>query len=143
MTATPVNESSVRGTDVDQLPPEQPVGPEVPGAASRIRLGPGSRYTLISTLGYVTSLAIFGVLVAVKGAEPISVYHTIISSTLLNGDALQQTVLRAIPIGLAALAVAVPARAGLINVGGEGQLIMGAVAATGIGVAIARRFPAP
>jgi ABC-type uncharacterized transport system permease subunit len=141
MTATPVNESSVRGTDVDQLAPEQPVGPEVPGAASRMRLGPGSRYTLISTLGYVTSLAIFGVLVAVKGAEPISVYHTIISSTLLNGDALQQTVLRAIPIGLAALAVAVPARAGLINVGGEGQLIMGAVAATGIGVAIGAAVP--
>ncbi len=130
MTATPVNESSVRGTDVDLNTPEQP---DLPGGLAR--LGPGSRYALISTLGYVASLAIFGVLVAVKGAEPISVYHTIIASTLLNGDALQQTALRAIPIGLAALAVAVPARAGLINVGGEGQLIMGAVAATGIGVA--------
>ncbi len=135
MTATPVNESSVPSTDVDL------VTPELPGAASRARLGPGSRYALISTLGYVAALAIFGVLVAVEGAGPISVYHTIISSTLLNGDTVAQTALRAIPIGLAALAVAVPARAGLINVGGEGQLIMGAVAATGIGVAIGGQVP--
>jgi len=141
MTATPVNESSVTRTDVDLIAPEQPARPEGPGAASRMRFGPGSRYALISTVGYAASLAIFGVLVAVKGAEPISVYHTIISSTLLNGDAVAQTALRAIPIGLAALAVAVPARAGLINVGGEGQLIMGAVAATGIGVAIGAQVP--
>ena len=52
--------------------------------------------------------------------------------------------LRAVPIALAALAVAVPARAGLVNVGGEGQLIIGAVAATGVGVSIGgQRRPAP
>ena len=64
-----------------------------------------------------------------------------VDSTLLNSNSLQQTMLRAIPIALAALAVAVPARAGLINVGGEGQLILGAVAATGIGVAIGAPRP--
>ena len=36
------------------------------------------------------------------------------------------------PIILAALAVTVPARAGLINVGGEGQLVIGGVAAAGV-----------
>jgi simple sugar transport system permease protein len=36
---------------------------------------------------------------------------------------------KSIPLILAALAVAVPARAGLVNVGGEGQLIMGGVGA--------------
>ena len=45
-----------------------------------------------------------------------------------------QILLRAVPIVLAALAVSVPARAGLVNVGGEGQLIVGAVGATGVGV---------
>ena len=35
------------------------------------------------------------------------------------------------PFVLGALAVAVPARAGLTNVGGEGQIIIGAVAACG------------
>jgi simple sugar transport system permease protein len=91
--------------------------------------------------GYVVSLAIFSVLVSLKGAGPFSVYHTMVQSTLFNSNSLQQTVLRAIPIALAALAVAVPARAGLINVGGEGQLILGAVAATGVGVAIGAHVP--
>jgi general nucleoside transport system permease protein len=99
------------------------------------------RYGIIVTVGYAVSLVVFGILVAFKGAGPISVYHTIISSTLLNSGALQQTALRAVPIALAALAVTIPARAGLINVGGEGQLIIGAVAATGIGVAIGAHVP--
>ncbi|MDT4938490.1 MAG: ral nucleoside transport system permease protein [Pseudonocardiales bacterium] len=95
------------------------------------------------TGAYLASLACFGVIVALKGANPLSVYHTMIHSTLLNGGSLQQTVLRAIPIALAALAVSVPARAGLVNVGGEGQLIVGAVAATGIGVAIGSHVVGP
>ena len=37
---------------------------------------------------------------------------------------------------LAGLAVAIPARAGLINVGGEGQLIIGGVAAAGVALAM-------
>ena len=95
------------------------------------------------TAAYLGSLIAFGVVVAIKGANPFSVYHTMVKSTILNGGSLQQTVLRAIPIALAALAVTIPARAGLVNVGGEGQLIMGAVAATGIGVAIGGHVAGP
>lgn len=47
------------------------------------------------------------------------------------------------PLILAALAVVIPARAGLVNVGGEGQLLLGAVAATGIGVAVGAASPGP
>lgn len=137
MTTTPVAVAD------DTEPGADPVGAPAPAEAKSGRFAAGSsaRYALILAAGYVISLVIFGVLVASKGADPISVYHTIVSSTLLNGDALQQVALRAVPIGLAALAVAVPARAGLINVGGEGQLIMGAVAATGVGVAVGPHVP--
>lgn len=122
--------------------PQPAVAPEPAPGGSRIRRV-GSPYVLALTIGYVASLVLFGVLVWLKGAGPIGVYHTMISSTLLNGHALEQSLLRAIPIGLAALAVTVPARAGLINVGGEGQLIMGAVAATGIGVGLGNSVPGP
>jgi simple sugar transport system permease protein len=89
----------------------------------------------------VGSLAAFSVIVAILGAGPFSVYSTIIRSSLLDHGAFAQTLLRAIPISLAALAVAVPARAGLVNVGGEGQLIVGAVAATGVGLAVDTHVP--
>jgi ABC-type uncharacterized transport system permease subunit len=95
------------------------------------------------TLACVGSLIAFGAVVAIKGVNPLSVYNTMVHSTLLNGGSLQQTVLRAIPIALAALAVTIPARAGLVNVGGEGQLIMGAVAATGVGVVVGSHVAGP
>jgi simple sugar transport system permease protein len=84
---------------------------------------------------------VFGVLAAVKGANPFTVYHSMLNSTFADSGSIQQTFLRSIPIVLAALAVAVPARAGLVNVGGEGQIILGAVAATGVGVAIGSHVP--
>ncbi|MDX6246102.1 MAG: ral nucleoside transport system permease protein [Frankiales bacterium] len=110
--------------------------------AERLRLTDWRR-TGITVAAYVAALAFFGVLAAVKGANPFSVYHSMLSSTFADSGSIQQTFLRSIPIVLAALAVAVPARAGLVNVGGEGQIILGAVAATGVGVAIGSHVPGP
>ena len=112
------------------------------GLADRLRLTDWSR-TGITVGAYVAALAVFGVLAAIKGANPFSVYHSMLSSTFADSSSIQQAFLRSIPIVLAALAVAVPARAGLVNVGGEGQIILGAVAATGVGVAIGSHVPGP
>jgi general nucleoside transport system permease protein len=45
---------------------------------------------------------------------------------------VEGTLLRATPFVFTGLAVAVPARAGLVNIGGEGQFVIGMVAATGV-----------
>ena len=96
------------------------------------------------TLGaYVGAFALFAVIVRLAGANPFGVFGAMLQATVLNGGSVEQALLTAIPISMAALAVAVPARAGLVNVGGEGQLIMGAVAATGIGVAVGASVPGP
>ena len=101
------------------------------------------RRTGITLGAYVAALAVFGIVAALKGANAFSVYHSMLHSTFADSNSIQQTFLRSIPIVLAALAVAVPARAGLVNVGGEGQIILGAVAATGVGVAIGSHVPGP
>jgi general nucleoside transport system permease protein len=49
---------------------------------------------------------------------------------------LDDTLIRATPFVLTGLAVAVPARAGLVNIGGEGQLMLGMVFATGGALAL-------
>src|SRR5579883_1647022 len=92
---------------------------------------------------YVGSLAAFSIVVAVKGASPFGIFGTMIRSSILEPGSLAQVLLRAVPVALAALAVAVPARAGLVNVGGEGQLIVGAVASAGLGVAVGAHVPGP
>src|SRR5258708_18433557 len=64
-----------------------------------------------------------------------------IRSTFLNSNSIAGLLVKACPLILGALAVAVPARAGLVNVGGEGQIVIGAVAAGGVALALDSHLP--
>jgi ABC-type uncharacterized transport system permease subunit len=75
---------------------------------------------------------VFSLFMLVKGVNPITAYVEMITSTFQSPQQIGEIFIRATPIMLAGLAVAIPARAGLINVGGEGQLIVGGVAAAGV-----------
>ena len=92
---------------------------------------------------YLLCVIVFTAFSVWRGANPATLIPTMLQSSLLNPSALTQTLLRSVPIGLAALAAAIPARAGLVNVGGEGQLVIGAVAATGTGLLVGSHVPGP
>lgn len=83
---------------------------------------------------------LFGLLLLTKGAQPLTVYRSM-WTTVTSGTAVDGILLKATPLVLVALAVAVPARAGLVNVGGEGQLVMGGVAAAGVSLAVDGAVP--
>jgi ABC-type uncharacterized transport system permease subunit len=86
------------------------------------------------------AVLIFSVLLLAKGANPLTALADMVVSTV-TAASLEQVVIKSTPLILAALAVVVPARAGLANVGGEGQIIMGAVAAAGVGLALDHTGP--
>jgi simple sugar transport system permease protein len=71
---------------------------------------------------------IFGAFMAFKGANPVDAYRSMWTS-LGSERSVESVLVKSVPLILAALAVTVPAKAGLVNVGGEGQLIMGGVGA--------------
>ena len=75
----------------------------------------------------VSVVVIFSAFLIAKGAQPAEVLRSMWQTALGSPDSVGETMIRATPILLAALAAAVPARAGLFNLGGEGQLLMGAV----------------
>jgi simple sugar transport system permease protein len=77
----------------------------------------------------VLALCVFGLLLVVAGRNPISAYRDVLTSTLGSRYGFSEVVVKMIPLLLCALAVAVPARVGLVNVGGEGQIYIGAWAA--------------
>ncbi len=83
---------------------------------------------------FVASLVIallgFGIIVALQGENPVAAYQDIVDTTLRTKYGLSEVFVRMIPLLLCALAVAIPARVGLVNVGGEGQLYLGAWAAS-------------
>lgn len=75
------------------------------------------------------TLGIFAAFLVAKGADPVAVLRSMWETSAGSSDSIGETCLRATPIVLAALATAVPARAGLFNLGGEGQLLLGAIGA--------------
>jgi ABC-type uncharacterized transport system permease subunit len=84
------------------------------------------RYVLMILL----ALLLFGFILLLSGKDPIQSYKDIFSSTLGSAYGFSEVLVAMIPMLMTALAVALPSRVGLINVGGEGQLYIGAAFAT-------------
>ncbi|HYL25633.1 MAG TPA: ABC transporter permease [Burkholderiales bacterium] len=76
------------------------------------------------------ALAVFAAVLLVAGKNPLQAYADTFRHTLASAYGFSELLVRMTPLLLAAVAVALPARLGLINVGGEGQLFMGAFTAT-------------
>jgi general nucleoside transport system permease protein len=76
------------------------------------------------------ALLLFAVILLVSGQDPFQAYREILTSTLGSAYGFSEVLVAMIPMLLTAMAVALPSRVGLINVGGEGQLYIGAAFAT-------------
>jgi len=72
------------------------------------------------------ALAAFAMVLLLAGKDPLRAYADTFSYTLANAYGFSELLVRMTPLLLTAVAVALPSRLGLINVGGEGQLYMGA-----------------
>lgn len=90
----------------------------------------------------VLALAAFGLVLLLASKDPIKAYADIFSFTFTNSYGFSEVIVRMIPLLLTAVAVALPGRLYLINVGGEGQLHMGAWLATWTALAFAALPPA-
>src|SRR5688572_17493738 len=85
----------------------------------------------------VVAMVLFGVFVAANGVDPLAVYASIYRGAFGTWFSWQNTLQQAAPLLLTALCTALPARLGLIVIGGEGALVMGAVAAVVAAVSLA------
>jgi general nucleoside transport system permease protein len=84
------------------------------------------RYVYMIALSFL----LFGLILLVTGKDPIQSYRDIFSSTLGSSYGLSEVIVAMTPILLTGLAVSLPSRIMLINVGAEGQLYIGAALAT-------------
>jgi len=78
----------------------------------------------------VLAFLLFGIILLISGKDPIQSYKDIFSSTLGSAYGFSEVIVTMTPLLLTALAVALPSRIILINIGVEGQLYMGACFAT-------------
>lgn len=96
----------------------------------RVALSPILNSVLRYVMMILLALLLFGVILLLSGQNAFHSYIDIFSSTLGSAYGFSEVLVTMIPILITALAVAIPARVGLINVGGEGQLYIGAAFAT-------------
>jgi len=80
------------------------------------------------------ALVVSGVALLALGVNPVAAYGAMFVDTLTTPFGITEVLLRAVPLVLTGLAVYLPLRAGLWNVGAEGQLYLGAIAGTWIGI---------
>jgi len=75
-------------------------------------------------------------------ALPLVTYWALIEGSMLSFNAIVDTIVNAAPLILVGLAVGLGFKAGLFNIGGQGQFLVGAVTAAGVGAALASSPPA-
>jgi len=82
------------------------------------------------------ALLLFGGFVWLGGASPVETWTILFKGAFGDWFSWQNTLQRAAPLMLTALCVALPARAGLIIIGGEGAVVLGGLAAAALPYAI-------
>ena len=78
------------------------------------------------------ALLLFGAFVAAAGKSPIEAWTLLFMGAFGDWFSWQNSLQRAAPLMLTALCVAIPARAGLTVIGGEGALVFGGLACAGL-----------
>ncbi len=91
--------------------------------------------SIIPYLGAVViAFIVAGVFIALMGYDPLKAYATIFGTSFKTPYAFVQTILKWIPLTLMALAFTIPYATGKFNIGGEGQMIAGAIGAAAVGI---------
>ena len=89
------------------------------------------------------ALVLGGIIISITGVNPIKAYGTIISGSLGKASAIRQTVKIAVPLLGCALAIAPCFKMHFWDIGAEGQITVGAIAASYFALFWADRLPGP
>jgi simple sugar transport system permease protein len=100
------------------------------------RYGTSIEYILIPGAALIAALGVFGLFVFLFGKNPLNLYYYMYQGAFGTWFSWQNSLTRAAPLILTALCTALPAQLGMVIIGGEGALLIGALAATGAALAL-------
>jgi simple sugar transport system permease protein len=87
-------------------------------------------YLFKSVWAILAALLVGSILISMSGSDPIAAYAALFEGAFFEYYGFASTLVKMSPLILAGLAVTVPLRAGLFNIGAEGQIYIGALFAT-------------
>lgn len=89
---------------------------------------------MLPVMAMLVALVVGVLLLLLLGTDPFEAYSALIQGALGNVSGITQTLTKATPLLLVGLGICIAFRGGVINIGGEGQIVVGALAATAFGV---------
>jgi ABC-type uncharacterized transport system permease subunit len=104
------------------------------GSDFALKLRTNSEYVAIPLLALAIAAALFALFLAAIDKSPVDFVSYVWRGGFGTAFSFQNTLQRSAPLILTALAVAIPARIGLIMIGGEGALVLGGFVAAAVAI---------
>jgi simple sugar transport system permease protein len=96
---------------------------------------------LLPLISVVAALLIGAVILLLLDVNPLEAYQAMFVGAFGSKNGLADTLVKATPLLLVGLGIVIAFRASVINIGAEGQLIMGALIVTFLGVQLGETMP--
>ncbi len=93
-----------------------------------------AEFVVIPLAALIVSGILFSIFLALLGKSPVDFFSLVWRGGFGTSFSWQNTLVRAAPLIFTALCVAIPARLGLVIIGGEGALVLGGFAAAAIAI---------
>jgi simple sugar transport system permease protein len=118
-----------------------PVAARAAGSGLLARLRVNSEYVVIPLVALIIAAGLFALFLIAIGKSPVDFVAYVWRGGFGTAFSFQNTLQRSAPLILTALAVAIPARIGLIMIGGEGALVLGGFACAALAIPLIGRAP--
>lgn len=92
------------------------------------------RMVVSALLSFALALFIGGLVIEATGESALNTYKVLVQGAFIGKNAISETLIKASILMLTGLSYAFVVKCGLINIGAEGQLYMGAAASTAVGI---------
>ncbi|RME77028.1 MAG: ABC transporter permease [Chloroflexi bacterium] len=96
---------------------------------------------LLPVLAVIGALLIGAVILLALEANPVEAYTAMFAGAFATKNGLADTLVKATPLLLVGLGIVIAFRANVINIGAEGQLIVGALLTTALGLYLGEKLP--
>ena len=100
-----------------------------------------AEYLIALAVSILLALIVGGVIMALSGYNPLTGYRLMIEGAVGKPRLIGNTLAKAATLCLTGLATAIAAQADIFNVGGEGQLYLGAIASAWVGARLTGTSP--
>ncbi len=122
-------------TPPDVVSPPQPPGPAPSGAKNNVlwEFLVARQAIVVPAVALILAFTIGAGLIRAQGVNPGFAYESLFKAALFTPEGILRTLQKTTPLILTGLAVSVAFRVGLFNIGGQGQLLSGALGAAWVG----------